>query len=183
MAVQPDDELVKDVFAHFGLAAYLAQVLERSLVSALTTVYGPEETRLTREQLDERFEDLSRKGLGSLAGILRQAGLSAEVVGAVQDALEDRSRLLHRFFWDHAVDISSPEGCRRMLDELAQFQQRFVECNSLVLAEVHRWAASHGITTGDFDAVEAAMLERGRALSEAEIDDVVGPARRGNPRP
>ena len=76
--------LVKEVFAHYGLAAYLAHVLERSLVNALTTVYGPGPTRLTPTELERRFEDLSKKGLGALAQVLAEAGLSEPVVATAK---------------------------------------------------------------------------------------------------
>jgi hypothetical protein len=178
MVSQPDDELVKDVFAHYGLATYLAYVLERGLVNALTTVYGPGPTKLTAAQLEERFEDLSQKGLSGLLTTLRDAGLSAELVTVVQAALEDRNRLVHHFFWDHALDFASEEGCHRMLAELTEVEHRFVECEARVVAEVHQWAAAHGITTADFDAVQQAMLERGHVLNDEEVKEVLG-----SPRP
>jgi len=178
MASQPDDELVKDVFAHYGLAAYLAYVLERSLVNALTTVYGPGPTRLTESQLEARFQDLSKKGLSALLTTLRDAGLSAEVLLIVQAALQDRDRLVNHFFWEHAVDFASEDGCHRMLSDLTEMEHRFLECDARVQAEVHEWAAAHGITTADYDAVQQAMLERGRVLSGEEVDDVLGSGRR-----
>jgi hypothetical protein len=177
MARQPDDELVKDVFAHYGLAVYLAHVLERSLVNALTTVYGPGPARLTERQLEQRFQELSVKGLSALLATLRDAGLSAEVVLVVQAALEDRDRLVNHFFWDHTVDIATEEGCHRMLAELTEMEHRFIECDGRVVAEVHQWAAAHGITTADFDAVQQAMLERGRVLSGEEVEEVLGSSR------
>lgn len=179
MAEQPDDELVKEVFAHYGLAAYLAHVLERSLVNALTTVYGPGPTRLTPSELEQRFEDLSKKGLSALGAILGEAGLSGPVVAKVQAALQDRERLAHQFFWDHAADFMSVDGCRRMLDDLDEVQRRLAECDASVVAEVHQWAEAHGITTKDFDAVQQTMLKRGRVLTEAEVGEVLasGPQR------
>lgn len=179
MAEQPDDELVKEVFAHYGLAAYLAHVLERSLVNALTTVYGPGPTRLTPTELERRFEDLSKKGLGALAQVLAEAGLSEPVVAKVQAALEERNRLAHQFFWDHAADFMSVEGCQRMLADLEEIQHRIADCAESVVAEVHQWAQAHGITTRDFDAVQQTMLERGRVLTEAEVGEVLssGPRR------
>jgi hypothetical protein len=179
MVEQPDDELVKEVFAHYGLAAYLAHVLERSLVNALSTVYGPGPTRLTPTELERRFEDLSKKGLGALGGVLSEAGLSGPVVARVQAALQDRNRLAHQFFWDHAADFISVEGCERMLADLEEMQHRLADCAASVVAEVHQWAAAHGITTSDFDAVQQTMLDRGRVLTEDEVGEVLasGPRR------
>jgi hypothetical protein len=178
MGDQPDDELVKDVFAHYGLAAYLAHVLERSLVTALTTVYGPGPTKLTRQQLDERFEDFSKQGVRALLATLRKAGLSEDTLTTVQAALAERDRLTHQFFWQHAADFMSVDGCQRMVAELTEAQHRFVQCESRVVAEVHQWASAHGITTSDFDAVHTAMLERGHVLDEGEIEEVLRSARR-----
>ncbi|WP_338201358.1 hypothetical protein [Candidatus Nephthysia bennettiae] len=179
MASPPDDDLVKDVFANYGLAAYLSHVLERSLVNALTTVYGPGPARLTEQQLELRFQELSVKGIGALLSTLRDAGLSTEVLLVVQGALEDRNRLVNHFFWDHMVDIATDEGCHRMLAELTEVEHRFIECDARVVEEVHRWAAAHGMTTTDFDAVQQATLERGRVLSGEEVDEVLGSSRQG----
>jgi hypothetical protein len=178
VAETPDDELVREVFAHFGLAAYLAQVLERSLATALSTTYGPGSTRVTQAEVDQRFEDLDEKSLDALQNALGNAGLSAAVMPAVRAALEDRNRLVHHFFWERAIEFMSVDGCRRMIGDLVEMQQRFRECDAQVEAEVHQWAASHGITTEDLDAAHQAMLDRGHVLTEAEIDEVLGARRR-----
>ncbi len=174
-AEQPGDELVKEVFAHFGLAVYLAQVLEHSLLNALSTVYGPGPTTLSQGELEKRFETLTARTLTALIGTLREAGLPADLMPAVRAALEDRNRLAHEFFWTHALDFTSAEGCRRLLAELLEMQQRTSDCTGRVEAEVHSWAAAHGISTDDFDAIHAAMLDRGHVLSGTEVDEVIGP--------
>ena len=178
MAETPDDELVGEVFAHFGLAAYLAQVLERSLATALSTTYGPGSTKVTQDEIDRRFEDLDEKSLDTLLNALGKAGLPAGIMPAVRAALEDRNRLVHHFFWDRAIEFMSVDGCRRMIGDLVAMQQRFRECDAQVEAEVHQWAASHGITTDDLGATHQAMLERGHVLTETEIDEVLGARRR-----
>jgi len=175
---RPDDELVREVFVHFGLAAYLAQVLERGLVNALTSVYGPEPYRLSQAELDQRFEALAEGNPGALPEALSRAGLSAEVMPVLRLALRDRHRLIHHFFWDRAAEFMSAEGCHRMLEDLTQMEERFRDCDARVEAEIHRWAAGHGITTDDFDAVRQAMLERGRVLSEVEVGEIMEPRRR-----
>ncbi len=174
-AKQPDDELVKEVFAHFGLAVYLAQVLEHSLLNALTTAYGPGPNKLTQAELEKRFENLNARTLSALLSTLRDAGLPADLMPTVRAALEDRNRLAHEFFWAHALDFTSAEGCRRLLAELLEMQQRMSDCTGRVEAEVHRWAAAHGIRTDDFDAIHAAMLDRGHVLSGTEVEEVIGP--------
>jgi hypothetical protein len=173
MAPAPDDELVKDVFAHYGLAAYLAHALERALVTALTTAYGPRSTKLTEQELDQRFEQLSDRRPATLIRVLREAGLSSEIMPAVRGALRDRNRLVHQFFWNQAIEFTTVEGCHRMLAELTEMQYRFGDCTEKVEAEVHRWAAGHGISAGDREAIHHAMLERGHVLSDAEIDELV----------
>jgi hypothetical protein len=177
MANLPDDELVKEVFAHFGLAAYLAQVFERSLVNALTTVYGPGQTRLTQDEVDRRFDDLSERTLGGLLKTLEGAGLAADLMPAVRDALKDRHRLTHHFFWDRAAEFLSADGCHRMLQDLSGMQARFRDCGAGVDAEVQRWAAAHGFTTEHVEAVHVAMMERGRTLDDQELEELLGQRR------
>ncbi|MDQ6773755.1 MAG: hypothetical protein M3024_12335 [Candidatus Dormibacteraeota bacterium] len=60
-------------------------------------------------------------------------------------------------------------------------QQSFRDCNASVEKEVHLWAAAHGITSQDVEAVHGAMLERGRVLDEVEVGEVLGARRRGEP--
>jgi hypothetical protein len=174
MADPPGDDLVKDVFAHYGLAAYMAQVMERSIVNALISVYGPDETKLSQRDLDRRAERLSRRTQSALLEQLRQAGLSTEIMPDLRAALADRNRLTHHFFWDHALDFITVAGCERMRDILIAMEHRFRTCSDRVETEVQGWAASHGISPEDRDAVHQAMVESGRLLSAAEISELTG---------
>lgn len=61
-----DEEQVKDVYAHYGLAMYLAQCLEHGIVNALVILRLPEKEKHTRHDIDEFMEGRFQKTLGTL---------------------------------------------------------------------------------------------------------------------
>ena len=46
------DDLVRDTYAHFGLALYKAQVLESGIVNAMVVARMPDRDRITRREID-----------------------------------------------------------------------------------------------------------------------------------
>jgi hypothetical protein len=46
------DNLVRDVYAHFGLAMYKVQVLEHGVVNAMVVARMPDRDRITRQEID-----------------------------------------------------------------------------------------------------------------------------------
>jgi hypothetical protein len=61
-----DDEQTRDVYAHYGLAMYLAQNLEHGIVNALVILRLPEKERYTRQDIDQLMEGSFQKTLGAL---------------------------------------------------------------------------------------------------------------------
>ena len=117
--IELDAEQMREVYARFGFATYQAQCLERQLAIILATKYGPEPTRISSKEFSSVFEDLFSKSLGQLVRkITKFSDLSKDVEGRLQEALETRNWLTHRYFWERALDILSVAGRAKMIDEL-----------------------------------------------------------------
>ena len=56
------EERAKEMFAHFGLAVYLSQIFEKSVLSLLGTIYFYEnKSKWTKEQYMREVEKLNKE--------------------------------------------------------------------------------------------------------------------------
>jgi recombinational DNA repair ATPase RecF len=127
------DEHVKDVYAQFGLAVYLAQVLEHGLASALVSAeliprraFKP----VPKEQWETEFSaflDLQfQQTLGRLIRSLKKATtVPDDLEILLTEALERRNFLTHHFFRKRAEVFMSHEGRQQMIAELQGAQELF----------------------------------------------------------
>lgn len=127
------DEHVKTVYAHFGLAQYLAQVLEHGLANTL--VYAELLPRragepVPRKQWEEEFDGFMNqqfeKTLGRLIRGLRAiTSVPTDLEDLLNNALKTRNFLAHHFFRERAESFMSRKGREEMIEELDQAQTLF----------------------------------------------------------
>ena len=142
-----ESEQIKEVYAHFGLAMYMAQCLERGLAITLATRYGPGPTKITRAGFDELLDRLFSRTLGQLVReIGRLAELNEEEEERLQQALHKRNWLAHRFFWDRAADFTSRARRVSMIQELQEAVNTFEALEQLFMRKTTEWEESRGIT-------------------------------------
>lgn len=124
----PEDQY--ELYAQFGIASEKAQCLEMDAGNALlsyVTMFIPNEK--IDAEISEWFrhlvEDVNRRTLGNLLTKVRDMGILDQfILDAVNDALERRNYLMHRFFPAHNFAIFSAEGRRTMTAELRDIQQK-----------------------------------------------------------
>lgn len=145
--IDPDSAQVREVFAHYGLAMYQAQCLEREIAIALSTVHGPGPKRITRDQLDQLYDKNFRKTLGSLVAGLRQtASVPGELEERLTQALTLRNWLTHNYFWERTPRFMKAPGREAMIQELLEAIRCFMEIDAQLSEITGRWAAAHGVT-------------------------------------
>lgn len=128
-----EDEHVKTVYAHFGLAVYLAQVLEHGLANALMCAEllpSRAGTPVSRKQWEAEFDSfMERQFKGTLARLIRSltraTPVPANLENLLTEALEKRNFLAHHFFRERAEAFISREGREKMLEELEKAQKLF----------------------------------------------------------
>lgn len=68
----PDEELVKEVFAHFGLCLYLSQVVETGIINILTALETATSSQSTRQTFDALYEKHEALTFGNLLKELKR---------------------------------------------------------------------------------------------------------------
>lgn len=63
---EPDDDLTRDVYAHFGLCMYIAQVFETGLINVLTTIQHAKSVIRTPESHDALYAKNESLTFGNL---------------------------------------------------------------------------------------------------------------------
>jgi hypothetical protein len=124
--MNPDDH-VKEVYAIFGLAVYLAQVLEHAVVNALMHIdliskrpksCSPEEWEKTFDKYLETQFDLT---MGRMIQRLKEVStLPDDLERLLKLALQKRNWLAHDYFRERATDFMSESGREVMIEELEQ---------------------------------------------------------------
>jgi hypothetical protein len=164
---------VREVYAQFGLTVYLAQVLEKGVVNAVTLAEAI-------DQHDVRpsvpFPDLydtleaanARLPLGPLLKKFgRYVSEDPALLGSLTGALERRNHLAHHFFWDHANDMMSAAGREEMLAELLLLAEQMHQTDQLVTPVVRRQLRDIGWTDEAFDRAIDDSLQRMHARAVA----------------
>ena len=120
----PDD--LKDLYFEFGLAAEMAQVMEveagNFALTFITAWFDPSKiTDEHRKVFRSLIDDVNKRTFGNLVRHIRSATqLDDKIVEIVENALEKRNYLIHKFFRSHNFAIHSEEGRKIMRDELRE---------------------------------------------------------------
>jgi hypothetical protein len=130
MAHYDADEHCKAVYAHFGLAIYLAQCLEHGLAIALVylnLIPGHAGSGKDRDEwsttcdafMGRRFQE----PLGPMIeGVRRVTKVPPDLEVVLADALRKRNWLVHHYFRERATDFMNAAGRDRMIRELEEAQ-------------------------------------------------------------
>ncbi|MBA4163267.1 MAG: hypothetical protein C0510_01335 [Erythrobacter sp.] len=132
-ADDPDSEQIREVYSRFGLAMYMAQVLEHGMVNALLVLrvlptMKEHADRTSWDDAFERFYDAElAKTFGNMVRALEDAAVPKDMLDRLRAAKVHRDHLAHRFFREHDLDFMTRAGRTKMI----------AECEDLV--ELFRW--------------------------------------------
>jgi len=154
MGADPTDEHVKTVYAHYGLALYLAQCLEHGLANALVYVdLIPRKARAvrTREEWTAEFDSFMGRSFGQTLGrLIRDLRETTAVPPGLEDklthALWRRNLLAHHFFRERADEFMSARGRNSMIRELEEAQTLFQAADDLLDRTIKPVREKHGFT-------------------------------------
>ena len=154
-----EDEHTREVYAHFGLAVYQAQVLEHGLVNAMVILRIPERNRVTRIDIDDFMGQEFQKTLGNLIHDLKKyTTLPSELEDLLSSALKTRNWLCHHYFRERAEDFMTSSGKSGMIIELDDSCHLLIKADRALNALTRPLAAQFGITEAAIDAEVEAML-------------------------
>lgn len=123
--LDPESKRIRDVYAYYGLAMYMAQNVERGL-SMLLALEGLS-TGMTAWDFDARLAENYQSTFGDLVSKFLSSfhGASSELSARLQHANEQRNALAHHYFWDRGIQFLSPDGQMAMIVELSQIKADF----------------------------------------------------------
>jgi hypothetical protein len=167
---EPEDEAdaqMRDVYAHFGLAYYMSQVLEHTLVNLITLA------QLTRPQTipagittqDDLWSKNFAMTLGTMVRQLPTDHYDTSVVASkLSAAVQTRNGLAHRFFRERAEGFLTPQGRAAMVADLEAAREQFSEVEAMLTTIYRSHARKVDITE------EAIEREYERLRREAGAD-------------
>jgi hypothetical protein len=156
-----DDEQTRDVYAHYGLAMYLAQTLEHGIVNALVILRLPEKDKYTRQDIDEFMEGRFQKTLGALLKHLKsEVALPPDLESTLTEALNRRNYLAHHYFREKAESFVTRSGRAQMLQELQADQQLFERADEQLEKALTPFRAKHGVTDSVYEAEYKRMCQQ-----------------------
>jgi hypothetical protein len=114
-----EDDNHKEVYAHFGLAAYWAQCVESSLNLFFLIYRRVDDATLTVQALDSMEAASQKQTLGHLLRDFRKyVDFSPDCEDILKRALEKRNFLMHCFFEARVDNFMSRNGRDQMIEEL-----------------------------------------------------------------
>ncbi|WP_322769675.1 hypothetical protein [Frankia sp. Cr1] len=163
---EPDDEVgehVRDVYAHFGLAYYMSQVLEHTLVNMITVA---QLSRLHTLPAGVKTQDdlWSRNFALTLGRMVRQLPSDHDdtsvVAAKLSAAVETRNGIAHRFFRERAEDFLTAPGREAMIADLEAAREQFSEVETMLTAilrfHMHKLGVSAEATEREYAKLEQA---------------------------
>jgi hypothetical protein len=166
----PDNDLARDVYAHFGLCMYIAQVFETGLINILTVLENSKSDTPTEENFDRLYKQHEALTFGNLMNALSKHNFVPQ--NLMQEARylkEERDHLAHRFFRDHVLDMATVSGCNLMIEVLTDRRERFSALDrkiSELLDKVYEQRLGDGMWQKKLDEIshEMRIEARERAL-------------------
>ena len=154
MSTDAADEHAKTVYAHHGLASFLAQCLEHALANALVYVeLVPRKASMvrTRAEWTAEFDSFMGRNFEQTLGRLirdlsASIAVSAELHGKLSQALTRRNWLTHHFFRERAAEFMSVRGRDSMIRELEEAQALFQAADELLDQTIKPMREKYGMT-------------------------------------
>jgi hypothetical protein len=125
-AMTEENDNHKDVFAHFGLAAYYAQCFEMEIKNIFMLSIRANHRTLPPDFFEQCEAALDQQTLGTLVRDIRKVvSFDEGCASAVATALSNRNRLMHGFYERHAIDMLSHHGRDAAIAELETYTETF----------------------------------------------------------
>lgn len=130
---RPNDDLIREVYAKFGLAYCQSECLHRELCMILAWSGLPPRDLITRPRVEERLAHAFSLTLGDVAAEL-EGVLPTELNAELREALQKRNFLAHRFWFERAHLMFSVENVRQLIGELEGYEEIFDRLDARVSA-------------------------------------------------
>jgi hypothetical protein len=153
-----------EVYAHYGLAMGMAQMVEQHLATVIAFLNVPEP--YDRTMFVEIIENANKKTMGQLKEALKASGVPVIGITHLERAVSTRNLLAHHYFVDadRSVKLTTDGGRSQLIEELdSAARDLFLTSQHLRSAEV-RLAINRG-------ASKSTVMQRLRELREGAVPE------------
>lgn len=120
----PSDDLVREMYARFGLAYYLSEVLHRGLCIILAISDLPRRDLVTRPRMEEHLAYAFSLTLGEVITALSEK-LPQRFSSRLDEVRQKRNFLAHHFWFDRANLMFQADQLQELIAELDGYAQLF----------------------------------------------------------
>lgn len=146
--IDPTSYQIRETFAYFGRAAYMAQVLEHGLVNLIAMFHIAEAQAGKVERVPDPWQAEFKKTLGVLIKKFATIteGRESELHDQLMQCLKDRNFIAHGFWRERSDDFMTESGRTNMITELDAITERFAAADQEVDRVLFKISAAFGIT-------------------------------------
>jgi len=127
----PDEQLIKEVYAKFGLAYYHSECLHRELCNMYAIGTFESSSHITRPRVEEKLAYAYSLTLGEITKQFERL-LPQKLFSELNDIVEKRNFLAHHFWFERATFMLTTAGVDRMLQELTELCQLFSDLDKKI---------------------------------------------------
>lgn len=157
MEAEPSEELIKEVFAHFGLAYYHSECLHRGLCICYAAGPFVDKSHATRPYYEERLAFAFSLTLGKLSAAIKEF-LPDDIHSQIEKACEQRNFLAHHFWYERCHMLYSEKGISEVLKELFDMSSTFEKLDKIVQDINDDRMANFGISEEQIEYIKEKMI-------------------------
>lgn len=142
-----DAYLNRETFAHYGLAIYHAQCVEKSLAILVSSVFNREFLGSSFNRREAIQDEVFTKTVGRLLKRLKeQITIPPNLDKTLAEALKKRNWLAHDYFWERAGHMLTAHGKKKMIEELTNLSDFFSKLDAHLTKISEKWLKTIGIS-------------------------------------
>jgi hypothetical protein len=156
------------LYFEFGRTAEMAQIMEMQAgnlaLSFVSLAFDPSKiTDDERGLLRALVDDVNSRTFGNLLKQIRKIGSVSEgIQQTVDEALEKRNYLVHKFFRSHNLRINSEEGRKEMIADLRAIHASLSRAHAFLAGMTHTFNQAWGRPNISEQDVDELMRRGGR---------------------
>ena len=166
-----EDDKVKEVYAHFGLAVYYAQVLEQQSINMIAANKQCEGNIIDEKGVEALWDeyDLGSRTFGKLIFELKSLyNFSEEDQRELKVVLKLRNYIAHNYFRINAELFYSNSGQKRMIKDFIEFQQKAGNLDKKLIKYLRVYTDKIGLTQ---EQIEKIMEQTKKTWSEKIVNE------------
>ena|ERR1700674_4132053 len=162
-------DTLRVLYLEFGRTAEMAQVmeLEAGNLALSFAAFAFDPSKITDDErclLRAIVDDVNSRTFGNLLKQIRKiGGVDEGIQRIVDEALEKRNYLVHKFFRSHNLRINSEEGRKEMIADLGAIHESLSRAHAVLTGMTHTLNQAFGRPNiSEHEAVE--LVRRGRRI-------------------